>query len=445
MSAVAAPAAARVPGPRSSVDGPGVLPVLPELFVPEASQWLSTSSGRIAGDGYSWMQAVHWVAGSGLYEPRAHRLHGPRSFGPTTVLVAQMLAELSPCRPGVKYLMARTGLTKRAVEYHLGMLRETGLLAYVVRGTRVRGQSAMASEFVRMIPVEFDAALGIRTKQRDPGAPPYTRVMTGIAATGRELMARLAKKAARKVRNPRSKPTSKASTGASRKGTDGASEAAVSGGSRCTPMQGGTRSSAPTGTPTPPSESKLASGKQHSPTPNQRKPKARPKLNRVGRRYQLARELITLVPWMSRASVRRIAWVIRHVADAGWSADEVRAVIDQISVSDTVHRPSGYLARRLTGAHELWHTPALRRQLLEDWRDTAARHTEWAGETKPETSPRLVAQFMAGLDQGKATYAARQAALGLDNLNTPQAGAADAEADFAAFFASADAQTGAFC
>lgn len=444
MSALAAPAAAIVPTPPPPV-GADTFDVLPGLLVPEACQWLSTSSGRVAPEGYSWMQAVHWVAGSGLYEPRAHRSHGPRSFGPTTVFVAQLLAELSPCRPGVKYLMGRTGLTKRSVEYHLAMLRETGLLTYVVRGTRVGGRSALASEFARMIPPEFDVALGIRTKQRDEAAPAYTRVMTGIAEAGRELMGRLAKRAARKVRKPRSKPTTRTSTGVPRKSTDGASVTADSGGSRCTPMQGGTSALSPTGTPTPPSESKLEGGKKSSPAPKQQQPKASRKLNYVGRRYQLARELITLVPWMSRASVRRIAWVIRHVSDAGWTCDEVRAVIDQIAVTCTVHRPSGYLARRLTGAHELWNTPARRRQLVEDWRDTTARHTEWAGEPEPETSPRLVAQFMAGLDQGKATYATRQAALGLDNLNTPQAGAADAEADFAAFFASADAQTGAFC
>ncbi|MEU5599170.1 hypothetical protein [Streptomyces sp. NPDC020298] len=35
------------------------------------------------------------------------------------------------------------------------MLREAGLLAYIVRGTRVSGESAQASEFARMIPVEF--------------------------------------------------------------------------------------------------------------------------------------------------------------------------------------------------------------------------------------------------------------------------------------------------
>ncbi|MCZ9340906.1 transcriptional regulator, partial [Streptomyces sp. TRM76130] len=93
MSAVAASAAVMLPAPRLSVDDAEAVAVLPDLFVPEASQWLSTSAGRIASDGYSWMQAVHWVAGSGLYKPRRHRSHGPRSFGATTVCVAQELAE----------------------------------------------------------------------------------------------------------------------------------------------------------------------------------------------------------------------------------------------------------------------------------------------------------------------------------------------------------------
>ncbi|MFZ3475940.1 hypothetical protein ACODT4_43910 [Streptomyces sp. 2.9] len=67
MSGVAATAAVLLPAPRASVDD---VAVLPGLFVPEASQWLTTTSGRVALDGYSWMQAVHWVAGAGVYEPR---------------------------------------------------------------------------------------------------------------------------------------------------------------------------------------------------------------------------------------------------------------------------------------------------------------------------------------------------------------------------------------
>ena len=63
----------------------------------------------------------------------------------------------------------------------------------------------MASEFVLVIPPEFDAALGIRTVQRHEAAPDYTRAVAGISEAGRKLMAALAKKAARKVRKPRKK------------------------------------------------------------------------------------------------------------------------------------------------------------------------------------------------------------------------------------------------
>ncbi|WP_301128629.1 helix-turn-helix domain-containing protein [Streptomyces cacaoi] len=222
--------------------------VLPELFVLEARQWLSTSPGRVAPDGYSWMQGVHWVAGSGLYQPRRHRSHGLRSFGPTTVFIAQLLSELSPCRPGIDYLMRRTGLTRRAVQNHLAALRETGLLAYIVKGTRVRGERAQASEFALMLPPEFDAALGIRTAGVGTG-----RRMTGIAETGRDLMTRLAKKAARRVRMPRSKPSSKAPSKSAREGGNRSSVTPVSGGSRCTPMEGSAVGGSGAGvTPCPP-------------------------------------------------------------------------------------------------------------------------------------------------------------------------------------------------
>ncbi|MFD2284293.1 hypothetical protein ACFSUJ_34050 [Streptomyces lusitanus] len=237
MSGVAAPAAVLLPAPRPSDDD---VSVLSGLYVPEASQWLSTSAGRIASDGYSWMQAVHWVAGSGLYKPRLHRSHGPRSFGPTTVRVAQELAQLFPCRPGIEYLMRRTGLAERSVQNHLQILRETGLLAYIVKGTRVSSGPAQASEFARMIPPEFDAALGIRTVQRNEDAPAYTRAVSGIAEAGRELMAKLAAKAARKVRKPRSKTSSKAPARGARKGAEQGVVTAVSDEARCTPMQVGT-------------------------------------------------------------------------------------------------------------------------------------------------------------------------------------------------------------
>lgn len=373
VNAVAAPSGAMIPAPRPPADGDAV-DVLPSLYVPEASQWLSTSTGRIAPDGYSWMQGVHWVAGSGLYEPRRYRSHGPRSFGPTTVWIAQLLAELSPCRPGIEYLTRRTGLTKRAVEYHLQMLRQTGLLAWEMRGTRVSGEQAQASVYVLVLPPEFDAALGIRTSGEGTG-----RRMTGIAEAGRELMARLAKKAARKVRRPRSKTSSRTPAKGARKGVGGASVTAVSGGSPCTPMGGGADGSSTAGTTSFPPESKLASGEAESPIRKKSNAKAggRRKLNKIGRRYQLARELTQEVDWLRGCAVPRIAWVARNVADAGWTVTDVKGWLHLRGEAAQVRRGSGLLAVLLSNAVTVLDTPQKRADAVAQWRgaqEAARRH-----------------------------------------------------------------------
>ncbi|MEV7282651.1 helix-turn-helix domain-containing protein [Streptomyces sp. NPDC093111] len=418
MSSTAAPAVALIPAPRPSVDVDAVSVLPATLYVPEASQWLTTSTGRIALDGYSWMQAVHWVAGSGLYEPRRYRSHGPRSFGPTTVRVAQELAELFPCRPGIEYLVRRTGLSERSVEYHLGMLREAGLLAYVVRGTRVRGAAAQASEFARMVPVEFDVALGVRTAGEGTG-----RRMTGIAEAGRELMAALAKKAARKVRKRRAKSSSKAPSKGARKGADQGAVTAVSDEVRCTPMGGSSRSVSSAGTTSFPPESKLASGQSKSPTPKKVK-RGRRKLNAVGRRFQLASELIRQVPWMGRAAVPRIAWILKDVADAGWTADQVIAFLDCGDAPGTVHRPSGFLAGRLKGAVALWPTEEGRERAVQAYRDSRraekARHQEWEGDWTPPRSMavrRMVAEAFAPQAQPSDQYESLPELGGVEDLS----------------------------
>ncbi|MCF3143757.1 helix-turn-helix domain-containing protein [Streptomyces platensis] len=423
-----------VPSPRPSPDA-DVVSVLPELYVPGASQWLSTSSGRIAGEGYSWMQAVHWVAGSGLYRPRRHRSHGPRSFGPTTVRVAQELAMLFPCRPGIEYLVRRTGLSERSVEYHLGMLREAGLLAYIVKGTRVRGESAQASEFARMIPVEFDVALGIRTVQRDEAAPAYTRAVSGIAETGRGLMTKLAKKAARKVRKPRSKTSPKAPARGARKGADQGSVTAVSDEVRCTPMQVGTSTVSSAGTTSLPPESKLASGVSKSPTPKKSSSKAggRRKLNVVGRRYQLAKELTQELDWLRGCSVPRIAWVARGVADAGWTVTDVRGWLHFRGEAARVRRGSGLLATLLKDAEKILDTPAKRADAVEQWRSAQeaarreriqqvrARQERFEGDWQAPTSRAVQQQVDA------AFAAVREAASGRTPTASDQEPAAGGE------------------
>jgi len=303
------------------------------------------------------MQAVHWIAGSGHYTS-AHA-DGPRTMNQTTLAIAQEISALAECRPGVAYLARKTKVSERSVKYHLRMLREAGLLAYSSKGTRLRGEGNRASVFERTIPVAFDEALGIRTIGE--GA---TRRPVGIAEEGRKLIGKLAKKAARKVRRRPSRTP-------------------VSGRGRCTLMEGGSTGTSSADRTYSPPESKLASGKRES--SHQKSVKRGPrKLNKIGRRYQLAKELIQLVPWLRRASVPRIAWIIRHVADAGWTALEVQAIAEQERPihADDVRRPSGLLADRLGNLHELYTTPERRQTAVQAWQDSRAqeqaRHTEAA-------------------------------------------------------------------
>ncbi|MGW9600404.1 hypothetical protein ACWHBW_27260 [Streptomyces albidoflavus] len=372
-----------MPGARASPSSDGTARAAPsEIWVPESSQWLSTTRSRVASDGYTWMQGVHWVAGSGLYQPRRHRRTGLRGMGPMTLYIAQLLSELSPCRPGIAYLMRRTGLAERTVEYHLAALREAGLLAWIVRGTRVRGAPALASEFALVLPVEFDAALGIRTRLREETAPPYTRAATGISEAGRTVMARLAKRAARRVRKPRktapkasAKPSSKTSPTATAPEADHASGAPVSGGSRCTPMGGGADGGSGAGGVVPPLETtSVASGSSKSPTEKSpSKPRRGRRLNKVGHRFQLASQLAEEVPWLRGAATPRLAWVLRDVADAGWTVEEIRAWLHHRGTPEGhVHRPSGLLAALLHQALVVLDTPAKRHQAVDAWR--AAQH-----------------------------------------------------------------------
>ncbi|WP_208883449.1 hypothetical protein [Streptomyces armeniacus] len=141
------------------------------------------------------------------------------------------------------------------------------------------------------------------------------------------------------------------------------------------------------GGPNPP-ESKLDDGERTSATGKKTRKSsgARGKLNKVGRRYQLAAELVRQVPWLRRADVPRVAWAVREVSDAGWTAAEVTAWLGTTAApTDGARRPSGLLAFRLRGVTGTpgWRTPAQRSQAVQEWRDSRraerARHDHTAG------------------------------------------------------------------
>ncbi|MEU6346516.1 helix-turn-helix domain-containing protein [Streptomyces sp. NPDC046977] len=336
-------------------DQPSIAPAV--LPVANGDQWLSTTSGRIAPDAYSWMQAVCWAHIASIY--RTARGHGPQRIGKTTLRVAAELGRLSPCRPSVDYLAGALDVSPRTVQYHLGILRESGLLAYRTKGTRVAGAGGRASEFVWTIPRAFDTALGLITRPSDR----YIRALTGIADRGRALMRRLSRMARNLTRRGRRRRSARRPAVLS------------SAASPCTPMQGGSDPLETAGTTSLPPEKGRLRGRKTSRAP--RRAGRRGSLNKVGRRYQLARELIARVAWLRGSSVARIAWVVRSVADAGWSADEVCAWLLLRGEPNRVHRPSGLLATLLDGAVSILDTPSKRARAVKRWHaalEAARRH-----------------------------------------------------------------------
>lgn len=135
-------------------------------------------------------------------------------------------------------------------------------------------------------------------------------------------------------------------------------------------MGGGAGGSSTAGTTSLPPESKLDSGGSKSPIPKKSKAKAvgRRKLNTVGRRFQLARELTQELDWLRGCSVPRIAWVARNVADAGWTVTDVRAWLHFRGEAAHVRRGSGLLAVLLANAENVLGTPAKRADAVEQWR-----------------------------------------------------------------------------
>lgn len=353
------------------------------VSVPEAGQWFATTGSRLARDGYSWMQAVHWVAESACYQPA--RSHGPR-FGATSVQVARVLSTLDPCRPGVAYLARQLGLSERTVKYHLGMLREAGLLAYLSRGSRAPGRVALASEFALVIPPQFDAAVGVRTTGEG-----VLRRPVGITEEGRVQMTALGALAASA---PRRAAGRSGRTGRSGRGPRRSANSAGRN-DCCTPMESGSGAVSPTVTTCSPPDGRGPARDRPAAVKATRPDRQRP--GPLARRFQLAKELIELVPWLGRAALPRVAWVAREVSDAGWSGLEVVAWLGLAAPPDRVRRPSAFLAHRLKGAHLVAATADQRENLVEEWRDRGgdfahSRH-EWEGRWRPPADPAVRTAF----------------------------------------------------
>ncbi|MGW2110927.1 hypothetical protein [Streptomyces sp. NPDC001948] len=125
--------------------------------------------------------------------------------------------------------------------------------------------------------------------------------------------------------------------------------------------------------------------------------------------------------WTQTARIRRLDYVLRPLTDAGWDADMIAAELHSWMLTWRPARPAEYIRAHLTQQTTAEHQ-AQQADLAEGWDDAAS-----AGPLTA-TRPDLVRDVLAGLRTGLATYSARQAEQGLDDLSAPSAAA-----DMAAF------------
>jgi len=323
---------------------------------------------------------VHWALESGIHP----------KINDTTLRLARILARYTPCRPGMACLVRSLNVKERCVQYHLGYLREAGLLVYQVRGTRRANLPPLASHYRRTIPPAFDADLGVRTV----GEGPHRR-MTGIADQGRSRIAAYARVASR----PRRKTKHRTRTRSCPVVT-------------CTPMQVGSSGISTAATTSLPSD--------HAPNSQTR---GRQLATGVRRRLQLAAELRARVSWLGRTPIGRISWAVREVADAGWSANAVIAWLQLQTPPAHIHRPSGFLIRRLWGATGVWSGPQQREAGILAARENATlrhRTSEADRLTAGAPSAAVAAAIGKAMAEGRRSYRARQARDGLDDLSSRQ-------------------------
>ncbi|MFE3553356.1 hypothetical protein ACFXKW_00505 [Streptomyces sp. NPDC059193] len=283
----------------------------------------------------AWLRSVVWLVGAGPH-PQA---------GPSTVKVAEDLASrmdfsLSLVLYDLDGTVARTGLSRATVKRHVRYLRELGALVWVRHGSKRnlrlpgRAYTATATIYGAVIPPVYDAAMGHRLV----GSGYHARVC-GVTEAGRAQAVGAARAAAKPNRKPKWKTERKQAAGERRRA-----------GREPHSLGRYPQSSSAAGTFPPPEKSR--------------------RLNRFGTRLRLAVQLIAQVTWLRGCSVRRIAWVARHVADAGWSVVDVLAWLyfRGGTAIGHVHRASGLLATLLAGAEAALSTPEKRNSLVEDWR-----------------------------------------------------------------------------
>ncbi len=268
----------------------------------------------------AWLRAVHW-----LLDARAH----PKAGEPTARVAADLTSRMDYINGVVLYDLrgtaTRLAMDRSTVKRHVRVLRELGALAWARHGTKKnlhlpgRPYTATATIYAAVIPAAYDTAVGHRLSGIG-----YNARVIGLTERGRALATEHAR-----TSRPRQRPPER----------------------RAPQSLGSTRNQRSV---------EVEGRKRATPTPH--RPTAAPRTTVLGRSVtasayqeaeQTARALRPLHPWLQRATIPELSWVLLDTVIDGWHHDRVRSWLAhiapaiQLSSAWRPTRPHAYIASQL--------------------------------------------------------------------------------------------------
>ncbi|MFF7365445.1 cell wall protein [Streptomyces sp. NPDC008125] len=430
-----------IPGQRSEaqllLSGQG-LPEVRLAVVADREQDIVWTRSRRA-EPRAWLVGLEWLVAAGLHEDAC----------PTTLVIARDLAARMDYRRGIvlydlEGTARRTDTSPATVKRHVRVMRELGALVWLVHGSKrniaAPGEPYMATGTIygAVIPPVFDEAMGHRLTGTG-----YEGRVCGVTEAGRERA--IAASAARsKDRHDRARlspsaarrgsrvPASRGSHPVDTRGVDKSCsagrephspgryhqspEADVESGSKNTSRKRASRS---TTWPVPEKSSSNSGGPRRT-------------ARQVQRGIWTTQQVRARVPWTQRVRLRRLEFVLRPLTDQGMDADSIVVVLHSWMLTWRPARPAEYIRVQLAKQASVEHQVAAY-EAAEGWDEREASGALAASR------PDLVQDVLAGLAEGLATYSARQAEQGLDDLTDH----ADAETAMAAFLGTTSSMAGA--
>ncbi|WP_372412061.1 cell wall protein [Streptomyces luteireticuli] len=278
-----------------------------------------------------WLRAVAWLVGAGLH---------PKANATTTALARDLAARMDYGRGIVLYDLQgtahRLGLSVPTVKRHAAVLRELGALVWLVHGSkrnlRIPGRkyTATATVYGAVIPPCYDTAMGHIVT----GAG-YEARISGVTPQGRE-------RAVAEVRL-RSGEAGHHAVQAGREPhslgrTPQSGTVEVSGGVKDTSRKRATR---PT-TPTSPSKKSPRKPARHGTCGGTHRP-----ARQVARDILITRQVRPLVGWTQTEGLRRLAFSLRPLIDAGLDVHDIAAELHSWYLVWRPARPAAYISAQL--------------------------------------------------------------------------------------------------